>query len=724
MIIFDVERKVFKLDTDNTSYIMGITDEGYLGNAYYGKRIYEADVLYAMRVYEHPFTPSRLPGEKTTFMDRFPMEYPAGGTGDFRDSCIDIRSANGQDGLELKYKWHNIYDGKRELLGLPSARGDGAVSLDICLCDEYIGAEAVLTYSVYEECNVITRSVRIKNVGQKEFYITKALSACVNIDLDECDVLSLHGAWGRERHIQRQRIGFGSYVVESVRGEPGHQDHPFIAVLSGGCGQDHGDIYAMNFVYSGNFIARAQMDQFGRVRMTMGIHPDRFLWRLDAGEEFFAPEAILQYSDEGIGGMTRDSHDFFREYVIPKRWARADMPVLINSWEAAYYDFDDDRLLEIASAAAKLGIEMFVMDDGWFGRRNSDSTSLGDWFVNEEKIKGGLKSLVDRINALGMKFGIWIEPEMVSKDSDLYRTHPDWALSLNGREPGMCRNQFVLDLSRSEVADYVYEKVYDVLSSANIEYVKWDMNRPIAEIGNASLPADRQGEIAHRYVLALYMLQARLIKDFPNLLIENCSAGGARFDAGMLCYSPQIWCSDNTDPIERLAIQEGTHLIYPLSTTGTHVADSPNHANGRVSSFDVRADVALAGTFGYELDVARIAKEERDKIPAQIERYKRYRPLIQNGDYYRIASFSENGRYDCYMLVSKDKRKAVLVFVQALAETNVLLYKIKLKGLDPDMTYEIGGTRHKGGTLMNVGYILDYMRGDFSSSVIEIDCVD
>ncbi len=723
MVIYDSNKRVFKLDTDNTSYVMGVTEEGYLGNIYYGKKVDTTDLVYAMRTGEYPFTPSVLPGEKISFMDKFPMEYPFDGTGDFHANCINIRNSAGQEGLELKVESHNIYAEKRKLDSMPSARGEGTMSLDIVLSDKVLGAEVILTYTVYEECDIITRSVKVVNVSNNAFYITKVLSACLNLETEVSDILSLHGAWARERHIQRSRINYGSYVTESLRGEPGHQDSPFIALLSENCNNEAGDVYAMNLVYSGNFTARVQKDHFGRVRASIGINPGRFCWKLGSGDAFEAPEVIMQYTCEGTNGMTRNFHDFFRKYILPSKWVDAEKPVLINNWEATYFDFDDEKLVQIAEEASRLGIEMLVMDDGWFGHRNSDNNSLGDWYVNEEKLKGGLKKLVDRVNALGMKFGIWFEPEMVSPDSDLYREHPDWILALDGREPGLCRTQYVLDLSRQEVVDYVYGMIYKVLKSANIEYVKWDMNRPIAEAASLPLPADRQGEVTHRHVLAVYQLQERLTKDFPDLLLENCSGGGARFDAGMLYYSPQIWCSDNADPIERLMIQEGTHLVYPLSTTGTHVADSPNHANGRITPFSTRADVALAGTFGYELDVTRIAKEEREMIPAQIETYKKYRHLIQTGDYYRIASFRENGRYDSYMVVSKDKDKAVLVYVQVVTDSNVLTKKLKLYGLCPGKKYIVDGAEYLGSTLMNVGYIMKPLRGDCQSVVIEINCV-
>ena len=467
-------------------------------------------------------------------------------------------------------------------------------------------------------------------------------------------------------------------------------------------------------------------DQFDKVRMSIGIHPEHFTWKLESGQCFEMPEVIMQYSCKGTNGMTNNFHDFFRKYILPSKWVEAERPVLINNWEATYFDFNDDKLVQIAEEASKLGIDMLVMDDGWFGHRNADNSSLGDWYVNEEKLKGGLKKLVDRVNALGMKFGIWFEPEMISPDSDLYRSHPEWALALDGREPGLCRTQYVLDFSRHEVVDYIYGRLHDILESANIEYVKWDMNRPIAEAASLSLPADRQGEVMHRHVLALYELQERLVNDFPDLLLENCSGGGARFDPGMLYYSPQIWCSDNADPVERLMIQEGTHLIYPLSTTGTHVADSPNHVNGRITPFDTRADVALTGTFGYELDITKIAEEDREQIPGQVEQYHKYNHLVQSGDYYRIASWSSEKPYDCWAVVSKDREEVLVTCVQVLASPNRNSYCMRLKGLDSEKLYclEETGEIFGGDELMQCGILISGLSGDFQSKLFYFKSVE
>lgn len=454
----------------------------------------------------------------------------------------------------------------------------------------------------------------------------------------------------------------------------------------------------------------------------MGINAEDFCWKLNQGEAFTAPEVVLTYSEAGLGNMTRNLHDFYRNHMIRSKYAHSKRPILINNWEATYFDFDTEKLLAIARKAAELGIEMLVMDDGWFGNRNDDSTSLGDWFVNEKKITGGLKHLVDGVNKLGLKFGIWMEPEMISPDSRLYEEHPDWALAVPGREAALSRNQYVLDLSRKEVRDYVYESVAAILRSANIEYVKWDMNRQLSDMGSFALPADRQGELYHRYVLGVYELQERLITEFPDLLLENCSGGGARFDPGMLYYSPQIWCSDDTDAVERLKIQEGTALIYPLSSIGAHVSVCPNHTVGRNTPFETRGNVALAGTFGYELDITTIPKENQDLIPKQVALYHKYNDLVREGDYYRIASYQENHEYDCYLVVSKDKREALVTFVQVIGRPNFHSRCICLQGLDPEQNYRIEGKDRLfgGDLLMKAGLLMDDLWGDAQSRLYHL----
>ena len=719
-IRYDEANRIFELDTRNTSYRIGIVDEeGFVGHIYYGQKIRPQKCDQFLRTCEAPFVPSKNNRERCSFMDTFPTEYSGNGIGDYRESCIAVKTANGSRTVDLKFVDYDIVNGKPGISGLPASfAGEEEVqTLVVHMMDGGCGIDVDLIYSVFEDEDVITRSVSVKNAGDKDVRLTKVYSACIDMDDEDFEMLTLHGSWARERQIERRPIAYGKQSVSSLRGESSHQDHPFMAWMTKGTDQTTGDVYGMHFVYSGNFIAQIEKSQFDSIRAVMGIHSEGFEWWLTPGETFTAPEVVLTYSHDGLGQMTRNLHDFYRCHMIRSKYLHQKRPVLINNWEATYFDFDTDKLLAIAKSAAEHGIEMLVMDDGWFGHRNDDATSLGDWFVNENKIKGGLKHLVDEVNKLGLKFGIWMEPEMISPDSELYRKHPDWAFAVPERTATLSRNQYVLDLSRKEVRDYVYECVHNVISSANIEYVKWDMNRQLTDIGSVEFTRDRQGELAHRYVLGVYELQERLVNDFPDLLLENCSGGGARFDPGMLYYSPQIWCSDDTDAIERLSIQEGTELIYPLSTMGAHVSDCPNHTVGRSTPFMTRAHVALAGTFGYELDITKISEEERAMIPEQVSMYHKYNDLVREGDYYRVASYRENGLYDCWMVVAKDKSEALVTYVQVLGRPNVHSRKIKLLGLDVTAGYRLDGTEkvYGGDLLMNAGMLIETMRGDYMS---------
>lgn len=719
-IRYDEANRIFELDTRNTSYRIGIADEeGFVGHIYYGQKIRPQKCDQFLRTCEAPFVPSKNNRERCSFMDTFPTEYSGNGIGDYRESCIAVKTANGSRTVDLKFVDYDIVNGKPGISGLPASfAGEEEVqTLVVHMMDGGCGIDVDLIYSVFEDEDVITRSVSVKNAGDRDIRLTKVYSACIDMDDEDFEMLTLHGSWARERQIERRPIAYGKQSVSSLRGESSHQDHPFMAWMTKGTDQTTGDVYGMHFVYSGNFIAQIEKSQFDSIRAVMGIHSEGFEWWLTPGETFTAPEVVLTYSHDGLGQMTRNLHDFYRCHMIRSRYLHKKRPVLINNWEATYFDFDTDKLLAIAKSAAEHGIEMLVMDDGWFGHRNDDATSLGDWFVNENKIKGGLKHLVDEVNKLGLKFGIWMEPEMISPDSELYRKHPDWAFAVPERAATLSRNQYVLDLSRKEVRDYVYECVHNVISSANIEYVKWDMNRQLTDIGSVEFNGDRQGELAHRYVLGVYELQERLVNDFPDILLENCSGGGARFDPGMLYYSPQIWCSDDTDAIERLSIQEGTELIYPLSTMGAHVSDCPNHTVGRSTPFMTRAHVALAGTFGYELDITKISEEERAMIPEQVSMYHKYNDLVREGDYYRVASYRENGLYDCWMVVAKDKSEALVTYVQVLGRPNMHSRKIKLLGLYAAADYRLDGTDevYGGDLLMNARMLVEDMRGDYMS---------
>lgn len=724
-ITYNEQLEIFKLDTANTSYMIGIVDEEqFVGHIYYGAQIRMQDAAYLMRTAENPLVPSINNRERCSFLDTFPMEYPGHGAGDYREGCIRVKTKSGHSVVGLQYESYKILDEKPALEGLPSSfAGNEACQTLVLTCkDSILDLEVELLYSVFEKEDIITRSVRVINHSADPIYLTKVYSACVDMDDRDYEWLTLHGSWARERQIERKKLGYGKQSVGSVRGESSHQEHPFIAWMDPDTTQTQGDVYAMHFVYSGNFQAQIEKSQFESIRVTMGINAEDFCWKLNQGECFTAPEVVLTFSSEGMGNMTRNLHDFYRDHMIRSKYTHMKRPILINNWEATYFDFNTEKLLSIAKRASELGIEMLVMDDGWFGHRNDDSTSLGDWFVNEEKITGGLKYLVDEVNKLGLKFGIWMEPEMISPDSKLYEQHPDWAIAVPGRTATLSRNQYVLDLSRKEVRDYVYDMISNILHSANIEYVKWDMNRQLSDMGSYELPADRQGELYHRYVLGVYELQERLITEFPDLLLENCSGGGARFDPGMLYYSPQIWCSDDTDAVERLKIQEGTALMYPLSAMGAHISVCPNHTVGRNTPFETRGNVALAGTFGYELDITKIPEKDQEMIPQQVQMYHKYNDLVREGDYYRIASYRENHEFDCYLVAAKDKKDILVTFVQVIGRPNYHSRCIRLQGLDPKMNYRIEGTDHVygGDLLMNAGLQVENLWGDAQSKLYHL----
>ncbi len=714
-ICFHEEKRIFQLDTKNSTYLIGLTPEGYLGHIYYGRKLHKEVNACLLRTAEAPFTPSVNKREKVSFMDSFPMEYPVGGIGDYRESCLNVRNELGQMGCELLYQSFEVYQGKKRLEGLPASFGsEGEVeTLEITLADGILGLEAVLSYSVFEKEDIIARSVRVSNKGSESLQLEKVYSACLDMDNEDFEMISLCGSWARERHIQREPLHYGKQSVGSVRGESSHQEHPFIALVTPGTTGQQGEVYAMHFVYSGNFLAQAEINQFDSVRMVMGIHGEQFTWNLSSGESFQAPEVICTYSGEGLSKMSRCFHDFYRNHMIRSVYNHKKRPVLINNWEATYFAFDDEKLLEIAREAKNCGIEMLVMDDGWFGKRNFDDNSLGDWIVNEEKIKGGLKKLVDQVNEIGLEFGIWFEPEMISPDSELYRAHPDWALQIDRREVSMCRNQYVLDLSRPEVVDYVSEAVAEILRSANIRYVKWDMNRQLTDLGSVWLDREHHKELFHRYVLGVYELQERLVTEFPELLLENCSGGGARFDPGMLYYSPQIWCSDDTDAVERLSIQEGTALVYPLSSMGAHISDCPNHITGRITPFETRSHVALAGSFGYELDLNTLSEEEKQEVKEQVKTYKRYQDLIYNGLYYRVCD-PMAGKLSVWEFVAKDQSEVLVQGVVYRAEPNELRKRVRLTGLAEEAEYQVEGeeTVYTGAALMAGGILLPEIKGD------------
>lgn len=729
-VFYSEKDRSFRLDANNTSYMMKYTEEGYLCHVYFGAKVPDDDLGYLLRFDESPLTPLENNRDRATFLDTTPFEYSCFGIGDYREAAFKILDDKGMTAADLRYKSHKIYKGKPALEGMPATfatDSSGCDTLEITLEDKPLGLEVVLVYTAFDKLDVITRSVRVNNVGSRSVQLTRVLSTCIDFDTDKFDMITLNGSWARERAVERCRLHHGKQLIDSIKGESSHQNNPFVALCDNNADEDRGEVFGFNFVYSGNFFAQAEVTQHKKTRFVMGINPLDFTWLLEAGESFTAPEVVMVHSDEGLGKMSRTFHDLYRENLIRGEYKDKRRPILINNWEATYFNFDTEKLISIAREASKLGIEMLVMDDGWFGHRDSDNSSLGDWFVYEKKLQGGLKYLVDEVNKLGMKFGIWFEPEMISPDSELYKAHPDWAIQIEGRPLTMSREQYVLDYSNKEVRDYIYGLMRKILDSANIEYIKWDMNRQFTEIGSNFLPANRQRELWHRYVLGVYDVMNRLTTDYPHLLLENCSGGGARFDPGMLYYSPQIWCSDDTDAIERLKIQHGTSMCYPCSAMGAHVSDCPNHTVGRNTPFKTRGHVAMVGTFGYELDVTRIPQEDRDAIPAQIEEFNKFNTLVRTGDHYRIGNMFEDNTWDAWMFVSKDKTDALFEFVQVLARPNERSRRIKLKGLDPDAYYYEESEPDKkisGAALMNAGINIakiwgaDGISGDFSSKIL------
>ena len=724
-IIYEKDIKTFHLKTKNTSYVIKVLDTNHLSQLYWGKRINTNNLDYLLEKNLWGSFLTNTDNIGTFQLEATAQEYPAYGATDLRSPAIELQFEDGTTATDLRYEGYNIFKGKSPLKGLPATyveNDNESETIEIYLTDKLKSIKVILTYTVFEEFDAITKSVKIINESHSKVNILRALSANVDFKEDDFDFIHLSGAWARERHVVRTTLRQGTQSVESRRGASSHAQNPFMALARKGSDEQKGDVYGFSLVYSGNFLANAEVDMYNKTRAQIGINPFDFKWLLEEGEEFQTPEAVLVYSSEGLTGMSHIYNNLYGKRLCRGQHRDKVRPILINNWEATYFDFNETNIREIAKEASSLGMELFVLDDGWFGKRDDDTTSLGDWFVNEEKIKGGLGKLSKEINEMGLKFGLWFEPEMVSPESELYRKHPDWCIHIPGRNRSTAREQLILDLSREEVCDYIIKTVSDVLDSASISYVKWDMNRNMSEIGSLGLSPERQRETAHRYMLGLYKVLEEITSRFPEVLFESCSGGGGRFDPGMLYYSPQIWCSDDTDAIERLKIQEGTSMVYPLSAIGAHVSDCPNHTVGRTTPFETRGYVALAGTFGYELDVTRIPEEDRDMIPEQIEMYHKYNDLVRSGDYYRIQNFSENNSFDAWSVVSKDKSEVLVTCVQVFERANYHSRRIKLKGLIEEKFYknEETGEIISGGALMTAGINLTNLHGDFKGKLIHL----
>lgn len=729
---------IFHLRAGDASYVISIF-HGFVLHLYAGPAISDDDVSYLLvRVGHDSVVPRPADTPEGWFScDIAPFEYPAFGTGDFRPAAVMINASTKSEeqstaapNTAVRYTGYDIKHGKPALDKYPAIHADESEcdTLILHCSDPATDVEYDLYYSVMRDLPAICRRTVIRNYSARDISILRAYSASVDfttIDPD-AELLHLWGTWGRERHMERTPLCHGSVSVSSRRGASSHHHNPFAALVTTETTEEHGMAFGVSLIYSGNFDITCDVDAFGLTRIMAGISPDGFEWKLAPDEEFITPEAVLVISGEGLGKMSRTYHKLYRNNLCRGVWANRERPILVNNWEATYFRFDDEKLYAIAKDAADCGIEMLVMDDGWFGTRNDDKSSLGDWFVNEEKLRGGLGPLVDRINALGLKFGIWFEPEMISPASVLYEMHPDWCLKTAGRDMSISRSQYVLDMTREDVRDYLFNTISGVLSSANIEYVKWDFNRNLTEAGSLMLPANHGGEIFHRYVLGLYDLLDRITSAYPNLLLEGCSSGGGRYDPAMLYYSPQYWTSDDTDAMERLDIQLGTSFVYPASSMSCHVSASPNHQTGRSTSFVTRGNVAMAGAFGYELDLTKLSDEERDLIRRQVNDYHRYYDLVNHGELYRLIMPNDRyngktGKCASWMYVSEDRSEALFTFVVIRTSVHPV-YFVKLRGLDPDAEYVDEGTgmTYRGDTLMNAGLNLTKNYRDGDSVVIHL----
>ena len=718
-ITFNETTRIFTLTTAHTTYQMQADAQGYLLHLYYGART-AGEMDYLLNYGDRGFSgnPNSAGSDRTYSLDALPQEYPSLGTGDFRNYALNIENADGSQCCNPVYITHEIAAGKYTLKGLPFVRAEEneAETLKIILEDPVTKVELHLLYGVLEKEDIITRSVIIKNAGKAPVTVKKAQSACLDFLHGDYDLIKFHGRHAMERNMERMPVSHESTRIGSRRGTSSHQYNPGVILAGKNTNEDSGSCYGMLFVYSGNFLVEAEKDQYDQTRIQMGLTDELFAYSLEAGAEFTAPEVILSYTNKGLSRLSKQYHHCIMNHICQGKYVHANRPVLINSWEAAYFDFTGDTIVELAKEAKALGIDMVVMDDGWFGKRNDDNSSLGDWYVNEEKLGGTLTKLIERVNAEGVKFGIWIEPEMVSEDSDLYREHPDWAITIPGRKPVRSRNQLVLDFSRKEVRDEIFKRICAVLDQGNVEYIKWDMNRSLADIYAPNVTYD--------YVLGVYDFLEKLTNRYPDILIEGCSGGGGRFDAGMLYYTPQIWCSDNTDAINRTRIQYGTSFFYPVAAMGSHVSAVPNHQTGRVTSMHTRGVAAMSGTFGYELNPALLNAKEKAEIRAQLAQYREYQELIREGDYYRLSNpFQDN--FAAWMVVSDDRSKALVSVIRLTAEANPPAAYVTLKGMEEDAFYreKTTGKVYPGAALMEAGILLPAAVSEYEAYQIELERV-
>ena len=712
-IVFHEKNRTFHLFNDKISYIMAVLPNDQMGQLYFGKRIHQReDYSYLLEMMARPMGSYVFENDRTLSLEHVKQEYGVYGSTDYRCPAVEILQENGSRISDFCYKSHTVSGGKPKLKGLPATYTESdseAETLTLVLEDKVTGIELELLYTLFAGSGIIARSARFLNCGKKPVHLLKAMSLCMDLPDHDYDWIQFSGAWARERYPKKRRLETGIQSVGSMRGHSSHEHNPFVILKRPTADEFQGEVIGFSLIYSGNFLAQAEVDTHDTTRVLLGINPEWFDWKLEPGEEFQTPEAVMVYTDRGMNDMSQTFHRLFQKRLARGYWRDRERPILINNWEATYFDFTEERIVEIAKKAKEQGIELFVLDDGWFGKRTSERAGLGDWKANPERLPEGITGLAQKIEALGMKFGLWFEPEMVNKDSDLYREHPDWILSVPERRQSQGRYQYVLDFSRKEVVDYIYDRMAEILGSGKVSYVKWDMNRSITECWSAALPADRQGEVFHRYILGVYDLYDRLNTAFPEVLFESCASGGGRFDPGLLYYAPQGWASDDTDAAERLKIQYGTSYCYPISSIGAHVSASPNHQIMRSTPLYTRANVACFGTFGYELDLNRLTAEEQEEVKRQTAFMKKYRSVLQFGSFYRLESPFE-GNVTAWMSVSGDRKTAVVGWYRTLNGINMGYTRVKLRGLEPDSVYRVsadGALRgeYYGDELMNVGLV-------------------
>ncbi|WP_291292535.1 alpha-galactosidase [Enterococcus sp.] len=727
MIHFDKKNQIFHLSNQQVSYVIQIEEGGNLAHLYFGKQLNQYSGHYRYPRFDRSFSPNPAGSTDRLFsLDTLMLEFPGNGFGDFREAAYDIQQANGSHSAHFMYHSHEISHGKPALAGLPQTYGETKEieTLQITLRDDIAALELILTYSLFADTPAIIRSSMLKNHSSETIVIRQLASQSLDFSNRPFELIQLNGAWAKERQITREVVQTGIKKLDSKRGASSHQQNPFVVLADPTTTEFTGECYGFSLLYSGNHETVIEKDPYGQTRVIMGINSYRFAWNLDPEESFQAPEVVTVFSDQGLNQMSQTYHRFYDRHLIRGKHKLAERPTLINNWEATYFDFNEEKLEQIVDEAKALGIELFVLDDGWFGARENDLTSLGDWYENKGKLASGLRGFAEKVHQKGLKFGLWLEPEMISEASELYRQHPDWVLKVPGRPPALSRSQWVLDFSRADVRNHLLARLTAIFEEVPIDYIKWDMNRNMTDVYSLLLEPTQQGEVFHRYMLGLYDFLEQLTTAYPNILFEGCSGGGGRFDAGFLYYMPQIWTSDNTDAIARLKIQYGTSLSYPTSSMGSHVSAVPNHQTGRMTDLAIRGNVAMSGVLGYELDLTSLSPEEKQAIKEQVAFYKTHRRLFQYGTFVRLLSPFE-GNDTAWMYVSEDKQEAIVFYFRVLTEASAPLVTLKLAGLEADLLYRMGETEIGGDELMQMGFYIDpALSGDYATQMFHLTAVN